>query len=57
MLHELSHRLGARTVQIHKKRDGYMMRTLFGEVRYLNFRESMLWRLFKLPPAGMEVAS
>ena len=52
---ELCHRLGARTVRIHKKRDGYLMITLFGNSRFLTRKEAFLWRFFEIPPVGMAV--
>jgi len=55
MLHELCHRLGARTVRIHKKSDGYLMVTLYGASRYLTRREVFMWRWFGVAPAGVVV--
>lgn len=50
MLHEMSHRLGAKTLRVHKKKDGLMLITAFGRSRYLTFRERLLYRLFGVVP-------
>lgn len=55
VIHELCHRLGARTVRITKKRGGYLMTTLFGRERFLTLSEALVWRLFRRPPAGVFV--
>ena len=55
LLRELSHRLGARTVRIHKKSDGYLLTNVFGASRLLNRRESFLWKWFAIPPRGVKV--
>jgi len=52
IIKELCHRLGKRTVTITKKVDGYLMRDLFGESRFLTWKESMIYRLFGLLPEG-----
>jgi len=55
MIKELCQRLGSRTVSITKKRDGYLMTSLYGESRYLTKTETLMWRLFKWPPKGMQL--
>ena len=55
MLHELCHRLGARTVRIHKTAEGYLMTTLYGASRLLTRREAFMWRWLGAAPAGMVV--
>lgn len=55
MMRELCHRLGQRTVRIHKKKDGYLMTTLLGEARFLTWKEAVMWRLFGWPPVGTEL--
>lgn len=52
IIKELCHRLGKRTVTITKKVDGYLMCDLFGESRFLTWKESMIYRLFGLLPEG-----
>jgi len=51
MLHELAHRLGAKTVRVHKKKDGLLLLSAFGQSRYLTLKESILYRVFKVVPA------
>lgn len=54
-LHELGHRLGGVVVTITKRRNGYVMSTLYGRCRRLTFGESIIWSLFKRPPVGYVV--
>lgn len=55
IIKELCHRLGQRTVRIHKKKDGFLMIDLFGKSRFLNFIESVMWVVFKKPPFGFSI--
>ncbi len=55
IIKELCHRLGGRVARIHKKKDGYLMISLFGDSRFLTRKEAFLWRFFKTPPAGMTI--
>lgn len=50
MLHELCHRLGEKTVRVHKKRDGLLVITAFGRSRFMTMRERILYRLFGVVP-------
>lgn len=52
IINELCHRLGSRTVTLTKKKDGWLMRDLYGDSRFLSFKEAILWRLFKVLPDG-----
>jgi len=54
-IRELCHRLGQRTVQIKKSEGGYVMTTLFGYERRLDWKEAFVWRLFGWPPVGTEL--
>ena len=54
MLRELAHRLGAKTVRVHKKRDGYLVISAFGQARFMTRKESLLYRLFGVVPAIKE---
>jgi len=49
-LHELSHRLGAKTLRVHKKDDGLLLVTAFGRSRFLTLGERVLYRLFGVVP-------
>lgn len=55
MIRELSHRLGQRTVRIKKGEGGYVVTTLFGQSRLLNWKEALLWKWFGWPPVGTEL--
>ncbi|MBT2326101.1 hypothetical protein J7E62_27610 [Variovorax paradoxus] len=50
MLHELSHRLGAKCVKVHRRRKGFQLVTAFGQSRYMTWREAILYRLFRVVP-------
>ncbi|GHC72955.1 hypothetical protein GCM10007320_09200 [Pseudorhodoferax aquiterrae] len=50
MLHELAHRLGAKTLRVKKTRDGFMLISAMGQCRYLGPREALLYRLFGVMP-------
>lgn len=54
-IRELCHRLGQRTVQIKKGEGGYVMTTLFGFKRRLDWKEALMWKWFGWPPVGTEV--
>ena len=47
---ELSHRLGAKTLRVHKKDDGLLLVTAFGRSRFLTLGERVLYRLFGVVP-------
>lgn len=49
-LHELCHRLGAESLRIHKKKDGLLLITEFGQARFMDFGERVLYRLFGVVP-------
>lgn len=49
-LHELSHRLGAKTLRVHKKNDGLLLVTAYGQARFLTLGERVLHRLFGIVP-------
>lgn len=51
MLHEMAHRLGAKTLRVKKTKDGFMLISAMGQCRYLSMRESLLYRLFGALPA------
>lgn len=55
VIHELSHRLGARVVRVHKKQDGLLLVSCFGQSRFLTLRESLLYRLFGVVPVMAEI--
>ena len=50
MLHEMAHRLGAKTLRVHRKKDGLLLLSAFGQSRFLTLKESILYRLFKVVP-------
>lgn len=49
-LHELCHRLGAETLRVHKKRDGLLLITEFGQARFMTTGERVLHWLFGVVP-------
>lgn len=49
-LHELCHRLGAKTVRVHKKKDGLLLITAYGQARFMTFAESVLYRALGVVP-------
>lgn len=49
-LHELCHRLGAKTVRVHKKDDGLLLVTAFGQSRFMSLSERLLYRAFGIVP-------
>ena len=49
-LHELAHRLGAKTLRIHKKKDGLMLITAYGQARFMTLGERLMYRLFGVVP-------
>lgn len=49
-IHELCHRLGAKTARVHKKSDGLLLVTCFGQSRFLTLGERILHRLFGVVP-------
>lgn len=49
-LHELCHRLGAETLRVHKKDDGLLLITDFGQSRFMTMGERILHRLFGVVP-------
>ena len=49
-LHELCHRLGARTLRVHKKADGLLLITAYGQSRFMTTGERILYRLFGVVP-------
>jgi hypothetical protein len=49
-LHELCHRLGALDVRVHRKDDGLLLVTAYGQSRYMTFGERVLHRLFGVVP-------
>lgn len=55
LIRELCRRMDRKFVRIAKKTDGFLMTNLTGECRYLTFSESLIWRLFNRPPAGVIV--
>lgn len=50
MLHEMAHRLGAKTLRVHRKKDGMLLVTAFGRSRFMTLRERVLYRLFDVVP-------
>jgi archaeosine-15-forming tRNA-guanine transglycosylase len=50
MLHELCHRLGAETIRVHKKNDGLLLVTAYGQSRFMTAGERVLYRLFGVVP-------
>jgi len=48
----LAYRLGKHHVRINRTRDGFLMIGLDGSVRFLTWRESLVWLLFRRPPQG-----
>ena len=50
LLHELSHRLGAKTLRVHRKTDGLLLISAFGQSRFMTLRERILYRLFGVVP-------
>lgn len=55
MLLELCHRLGQRTITIGKNKEGYYWTSVFGQFQYFTLRETIMWRLFSVPPIGKEL--
>lgn len=49
-LHEIVHRLGAKTLRVHKKTDGLLLITAFGQARFMSLGERVLYRLFGVVP-------
>ena len=49
-LHELCHRLGAETLRVHKKDDGLLLITAYGQSRFMTLGERVLYRLFGVVP-------
>lgn len=49
-LHELCHRLGAKTLRVHKKDDGLLLVTAYGQSRFMTLGERILHRLFGAVP-------
>lgn len=49
-LHELCHRLGSKTLRIHKKKDGLLLITAYGQARFMTLSERVLHRLFGVVP-------
>jgi len=49
---ELVDLMGKHYVRIHRKRDGFLMVSLRGTARFLTWRESLVWLLFRRPPQG-----
>lgn len=49
-IHELCHRLGAKTLRVHKKDDGLLLVTCYGQSRFMDFGERVLYRLFGVVP-------
>jgi hypothetical protein len=53
MLLELAHRLDARDIRVHRKRDGYLLINGLGRSRFMTLKERLCWLLFKLPPQAV----
>lgn len=51
MLLEMAHRIDAKNIRVHKKNDGFLLINGIGKTRYLTFRESLRYRIFKVLPA------
>lgn len=51
MLLEMAHRLDAKDIRVHKKRDGLMAVNGIGKARFLTIRERLLHWLFGVQPA------
>lgn len=49
-IHELCHRLGAKTLRVHKKADGLLLITAYGQSRFLTLGERLLYRLLGVVP-------
>jgi hypothetical protein len=49
-IHELCHRLGAKTLRVHKKNDGLLLVTAYGQSRFMTAGERVLHRLFGVVP-------
>ena len=49
-LHELCHRLGAKTLSVHTKDNGLSVATCYGKTRCMTLGERILHRLFGVVP-------
>jgi hypothetical protein len=49
-LHEMAHRLDAKNIRVHKKRDGLLLISGLGQARYMTFVERLRYRLFNVLP-------
>lgn len=54
-MRELMTRFGKRVVEIHVKDDGLLMIGLDRSCRFMTFKETVLWRMFRIAPNGVTV--
>lgn len=50
ILLEMAHRLGKQTLRVHKKKDGLLLVSEFGQSRFLTLQERVLYQLFGVVP-------
>lgn len=50
LLKEMAHRLDTRNIRVHKKKGGYLIINGRGSCRFMTFKETMLYILFKVVP-------
>ena len=51
LLREMAHRLDAKNIRVHKKRDGFLIASALGSSRYMTLKESLAYRMFGAIPA------
>lgn len=47
---ELAHRIDTNDIRIHKKKDGYLILNGLGKSRFLNYKETFLYKVFNVIP-------